>query len=65
MDRNILIAEYRRQGRPLDQLPYSEAFDRLRVAVERASGASVEANRLWRELLKLRKKRQLPRLVRD
>ena len=64
MSKNILIAAYRQVGIPLDQLPYCEEFARLRKIAERESGEQIEERALWKQLVRMRKDGELPRLGR-
>ena len=64
MTNSILAAAYRQVGVPLDRLPYSESFEKLRVEVQHRSGESTTDQSLWGQLLRLRKDGQLPRLRR-
>lgn len=52
---------YARVGRPLDQLPYTEAFDRL-VAMIGAKDSVEERYNIFQRLLYLRKRGRLPRV---
>jgi hypothetical protein len=60
-DDERLIEAYRAIGKPLDDLPYTEEFERLR---ERVAAADTNESRhfLFRRLLRLRKTGRLPRL---
>jgi hypothetical protein len=49
---------------PLDQLPYTEAMDRLVESVSNASGTAKTSREVWRELVDLRKRGLLPRVGR-
>ena len=64
MDDGSLIEAYRKVHIPLDQLPYTKAFDRLRLLVERSCNVAIENAKLWRQLLRIRKRGDLPRLRR-
>jgi hypothetical protein len=64
MTNDTLINAYRQIGVPLDRLPYSEAFARLRDLIRQLTGESIEYETLWKTFLRIRKDGQLPRLMR-
>lgn len=59
-----LIREYLRIGVPVDHLPYTEQFDSLYEGVEAERGDMTQ-NAVFLRLASLRKRGQLPRLVRN
>ncbi len=61
-DDERLVSAYLNVGRPLDDLPYTDDFDKLAAAY--GAGASLAAKHdLFRRLLRLRKQGRLPRIT--
>ena len=60
---DLLIAAYQKQGRTLDDLPYTAEFERLHEAVE-GPGDQASRRELFHRLHNLRKAGKLPRLGR-
>ncbi len=56
-----LARVYSQIGVPLDQLPYTPEMDRLIQLLTRAEGGQSTHQKVWRELLNLRKRGYLPR----
>lgn len=54
-----LILAYRKQGVPVDWLPYTEHFDAILKDIQ-SHGDKREAAQVWRRLLNLRKSGRLP-----
>jgi hypothetical protein len=62
-DDELLISVYQKQGRTLDDLPYTEEFDAIHAAVVGDDGAtSASRADLFHRLHNLRKAGKLPRL---
>ncbi len=68
MDRDfafrVLGPAYARLGVPLDQLPYTEAFDSLYSEVMHSSTTLLSKHEVWCLLASTRKRSYLPRLAR-
>jgi len=60
-DDEVLMEAYRTVGRPLDDLPYTTDFDRLMDLLQRPREPD-QMHFVFRRLLTLRKRGQLPRL---
>lgn len=60
---HTLIDAYRDEGRPVDDLPYTEAFERIFERV-RAIDPTLDRNAVFRRLLNLRKAARLPQMGR-
>ena len=54
-----LLDAYVRVGKPVDQLPYADAFDKL-VALLGVEGSPAERYNIFQRLLYLRKRGRLP-----
>jgi hypothetical protein len=59
-----LAHAYSTVGIPLDQLPYTEAMDRLVASVNKAEGTVRTHREVWQETLDLRKRGMLPKVGR-
>jgi hypothetical protein len=68
MDRTALLptlAEcYRLHGVAADQLPYTDAFERLYAEVQNQTGQALTRAEFWQLLANARKRGMLPRLTR-
>jgi hypothetical protein len=59
-----LARAYLQVGIPLDRLPYSLDMDRLVAWLSSAEGEGATSQKVWRELVDLRKRGKLPKLGR-
>ena len=57
-----LIEVYKYVGRSLDDLPYTEEFEKLYAQVSSGDESQMGRHVVWRRLLRLRKTGRLPRL---
>ena len=60
----MLIELYWKTAKTLDNLPYTDDFERLHTKFVRQSGLMLSRHDLWRVLSNLRKAKRLPRKVR-
>jgi hypothetical protein len=64
-DDQKLVDAYVLVGRPLDQLPYTQEFDRLMKVIGFENATEDDKYMAFQRLLQLRKKGRLPRLGRS
>ncbi len=61
-DDELLVSAYKRQGRTLDDLPYTHEFEVLYLAITGGESPAVSRQQLFHRLHNLRKAGKLPRL---
>jgi hypothetical protein len=57
-----LVEAYSALRVPLDRLPYSEEMDRLVDSLKESQGELITHREAWASLLRLRKRRSLPKV---
>jgi len=63
-DDDLLISVYQKQGRTLDDLPYTDAFERIYIAMYGDADDAPSRSRVFHRLHNLRKAGKLPRMGR-
>lgn len=59
---DLLIELYLREGRPVDELAYTDSFDRIHSGLQQLGDKRTKAE-VFRRLLNLRKSGRLPRVA--